>query len=118
MKKILMTLLLVCTLTTISKAQHLNVNADSIPTYLHELQEATGQHFNLWNMDLYSSLLLVNPETREIYANEPDSKGTLVKTGTLYKGVLPHEISMANTAIEWKELTCLHTNCFIERNHL
>lgn len=101
MKKHLITLLLVCTLITTGKAQHLNVNADSIPTYLHEIQEATKQHFNLWDMDIYSSLLLVNPETREIYANEPDNKGTLVKTGTLYKGVLPHEISMANTAIEW-----------------
>jgi len=101
MKQHLITLLLVCTLTTISKAQHLNVNADSIPIYLQELQEASKQHFGLWNMDLYSSLMLVNPETKEIYANEPDNKGALVKTGTLYKGVLPHEISMANTAIEW-----------------
>ena len=101
MKKYIITLLLVCTLATISKAQHLNVNADSIPTYLLEIQEVTKQHFNLWNKDLYGSLLLVNPETREIYANEPDNKGVLVKAGTLYKGVLPHEISMANTAIEW-----------------
>jgi hypothetical protein len=101
MKKHLITLLLVCTLTTISKAQHLNVFADSIPTYLKELQEATNRHFSLWNKDLYSSLLLVNPETREIYANEPDNNGELVKSADIYKGVLPYEINFANTAMEW-----------------
>jgi len=44
---------------------------------------------------------LVNPQTREIFANEPDSSGILVKEGSIYKGTLPKDINFANTAIVW-----------------
>ncbi|MEN6618243.1 MAG: hypothetical protein ABFC28_01905 [Rikenellaceae bacterium] len=46
-------------------------------------------------------MLLVNPQTREIFANEPDSCGVLVKRGSIYTGILPIEINFANTAIDW-----------------
>jgi hypothetical protein len=90
-----------CLLTYINKAQDLDISADSIPTYFREIQQATKQHYSLWNKDLYGSLLLVNPQNREVYANEPDSIGTLVKNGDVFKGILPNELSIANTAIEW-----------------
>jgi hypothetical protein len=81
--------------------QNLRISEDSIPSWFNEVREVTKKNYELWNKDLYGPILLVNPETREIYANEPDAAGLLEKKGTFYKGILPNEINFANTAIEW-----------------
>lgn len=46
-------------------------------------------------------MLLVNPDTRQVFANEQDSAGLLKKTGSIYIGMLPSEKNIANTAIDW-----------------
>lgn len=78
-----------------------DVSADEIPLYFDELKAATSLRHALWDMDLYGALILINPNTGEIYANEQDSAGTLVKNGAIYKGILPENINFANTAIDW-----------------
>lgn len=75
---------------------------DSIATYFDEIKTATKKHQHLWKKNLYAPLLLVNPSTRELYANEPDSEGILKHTGRIYVGQLPNEVNTANTAINWK----------------
>jgi hypothetical protein len=90
-----------CLATFVCSAQVLDVSADSIPGWFKEFRQATKPYYSLWNQELYGSLLLVNPETREVYTNEPDSAGMLVKEGAIFKGMLPNEISFANTAVEW-----------------
>ncbi len=55
----------------------------------------------LWNHQLYGPILLVNQENRLIIANEPDSMNFLTKNGKVYTGILPKEINIANTAIDW-----------------
>lgn len=56
---------------------------------------------NLWNHQLYGPILLINTESRVIVANEADNKGLLAKNGDLFTGILPDEINIANTAINW-----------------
>lgn len=104
MKQLFITFLL-CLFIQVSFAQKLNVFTDSIPAYFNEIKQTTQQHYSLWDKDLYGGILLVNPQTREIYANEPDSSRFLVKEGSIYKGILPNEINFANTAIEWNGQT-------------
>lgn len=48
---------------------------------------------------MYGPILLINPKTRELFANCPDSNGLLKKEGLLYKGYLPEEINIANYVI-------------------
>lgn len=50
-------------------------------------------------------MLLINPATRQVYANEPDSAATFQQQGTIYTGALPGNINIANTAVQWQGKT-------------
>lgn len=56
----------------------------------------------LWGKKLYGSLFFVDPETRAVVANEPDSAGVLHATDGVYVGTLPQEIIVSNAPIEWQ----------------
>lgn len=58
----------------------------------------------LWGRPLYGPVLLVDPESRKVYANRPDPKGVLARYGTVYAGFLPREVLLANTATEFAGL--------------
>ncbi|HJT54388.1 MAG TPA: hypothetical protein VJ848_11100 [Candidatus Angelobacter sp.] len=55
----------------------------------------------LWGRTLYGPMLLVDPETRSVVANEPDTEGVLHRDGTVYAGKLPANIMIADTPTEW-----------------
>lgn len=74
---------------------------DSISVFFEEIKAATKQNTNLWNKDLYGAMLLVDPQTRQLYANEPDTGGVLKPNGNIYSGILPDDINIANTAVNW-----------------
>jgi len=74
---------------------------DSIPVVFNEIKSATKKNMNLWDKDLYGAMLLVDPQTRQIFANESDTAGYLKSDGSIYTGILPENISFANTAIDW-----------------
>ncbi len=100
MKQLSVSILLLLSAYTVT-GQNLQISQDSIPFYFNEIKEVTQKNSQLWDKDLYGAMLLVNPQTREIFANEPDSCGVLVKRGSIYTGILPIEINFANTAIDW-----------------
>lgn len=77
------------------------VPTDSITLYFNETRQATQQHIGLWNKDLYGPLLMVDPETRHVYANVPDKAELLRLRNGIYQGVLPKEIPISNTDISW-----------------
>jgi hypothetical protein len=56
----------------------------------------------LWGKKLYGGLFFVDPETRAVVANEPDSDGVLHATNGVYVGTLPQEIIVSNAPIEWQ----------------
>lgn len=74
---------------------------DSIATYFNEIKAETKKHQHLWMKDLYGPILLVDAETRKLFANFSDTAGILKQDGKIYTGILPNEINIANTAINW-----------------
>ncbi len=75
--------------------------ADTAVIYFNELKAATKKHEQLWNYDLYAPVLLVNPTTRELFTNMPDTAGILKKNGKFYSGVLPKTVNISNTSVQW-----------------
>jgi hypothetical protein len=49
-------------------------------------------------------MLLVDPGTRAVFANQPDSENQLRRTGGVFTGKLPDNINIANTAADWAGL--------------
>jgi hypothetical protein len=74
---------------------------DTAASYFDEIKEATGKYQSLWNKDLYGPILLVEPQTKIVYANYPDLTGALAKHGNIYSGILPKDVSIANTSTHW-----------------
>ncbi|AZB08435.1 hypothetical protein EG344_05985 [Chryseobacterium sp. G0162] len=74
---------------------------DSISIFYNEFKIESKRNIELWNKDLYGPLLLIDPKTREIFANEADENDILKANGTIYTGVLPEKINIANTAVNW-----------------
>ena len=56
----------------------------------------------LWGKKLYGGLFFVDPETRAVIANEPDSDGILHAVNGVYVGTLPKEILVSNAPVEWQ----------------
>jgi len=81
--------------------QNISTFHDSITTYFNEIKVETNKHQQIWVTDLYGPILLVNPNTRQLFANFSDSAGILKKDSKIYSGILPREINIANTAINW-----------------
>ena len=74
---------------------------DSISIFYNEFKIESKRNIELWNKNLYGPILLIDPKTREIFANEADENGILKANGTIYTGVLPDKINIANTAVNW-----------------
>lgn len=55
----------------------------------------------LWGVSLCGPLLLVDPASRAVWANQPDKENQLKAEGDLFTGKLPNEINIANTAADW-----------------
>ena len=59
----------------------------------------------LWGVRLYGPILLVDPETRFVVANETDKEGHLTEYQGGFVGKLPEQESIANTAHRWAGVT-------------
>lgn len=55
----------------------------------------------LWGVSLYGPMLLVDPATRMVVANQGDQQSRLSKKGDVFVGHLPEEVGIANTAVNW-----------------
>ena len=56
----------------------------------------------LWGATVDGPMLIVDPRTREAVANVADPRGHLTATPNgIFRGVLPPDIPIANTAVEW-----------------
>src|SRR4051812_29875800 len=55
----------------------------------------------LWRTSLCGPILLVDPVTRLIIANQADGENQLTSNGASFVGKLPEQINIANTAIDW-----------------
>lgn len=82
-------------------AHYTAIFADSISLYFSQVKEATYKHKELWDRDIYGPVLIIDPDSREVYANVPDKEGFLTLKNGIYRGILPKEITIANTDFEW-----------------
>ncbi|MEJ5996584.1 hypothetical protein WG904_19305 [Pedobacter sp. Du54] len=70
-------------------------------SYFKEAELASkGQ--KLWKAEIYGPTLLVEPKSRVVYANVQDDLGILKPAGGIFSGILPKEVMIANTAINWE----------------
>ncbi len=88
-------------LLEVAGAHATQLPVDSISLYFSEVREATKQHADLWDKDIYGPLLIVDPETRQVYANVADKAGILKPEEGVFSGILPVEITIANTDTPW-----------------
>jgi hypothetical protein len=101
MKRILCIVAAMLTLLNTIVAQSSTLK-DSIATCFKDVKEATFLNKELWNRDIYGPFLLINRQTREVYANMPDSAGVLTPCGDdIYCGTLPKEKIISNTSTKW-----------------
>lgn len=82
-------------------AQASQISEDSVYVYFREVQKATKEHATLWDRDIYGPILMVDPDTREVYANMADEGGVLHLSEGIYRGTLPKEITISNTDVHW-----------------
>jgi len=75
--------------------------SDTAAAYFEEVKVATTQNMDLWNIDLYAPLLLVDRVSRMAYANDSDTAGLLEKHGAIFQGSLPKTINISNTSLVW-----------------
>lgn len=85
----------------LSFGQEISTFQDSIATYFNEIKIEANKHQRLWGKDLYGPMLLVNPNSRQLFANFSDTAGILKQNSKIYSGILPSEINIANTAVNW-----------------
>jgi hypothetical protein len=78
-----------------------NTFDDTVATYFKEIKTTTEKNKTLWEYDLYAPLLVVRPDTREVYANAPDTAGVLKSRGSIFTGILPMAVNIANTSMRW-----------------
>ncbi|HEV8083661.1 MAG TPA: hypothetical protein VGP55_10685, partial [Chitinophagaceae bacterium] len=74
---------------------------DSIANYFNEIKIATKKNQQLWGKDLYGALLFVNPASRQLFSNAPDSADILKTDNKIYSGELPNNVNIANTSLHW-----------------
>jgi len=55
----------------------------------------------LWGVSLCGPVLLVDPATRAVFANQPDRENQLHAEAGVFTGKLPENINIANTAADW-----------------
>jgi hypothetical protein len=77
------------------------VTSNKINEFFVEIKKNTKDHKSLWNTDLYGPILFVEPKSRVVYSNYPDSSGILKQEGEIFSGILPANINVANTALNW-----------------
>lgn len=55
----------------------------------------------LWGVSLCGPIMLVDPQSRQLVANQADAKGELKTRDGVFTGTLPTDQNVANTAVEW-----------------
>ncbi|MEF9478943.1 hypothetical protein OWR28_15565 [Chryseobacterium sp. 1B4] len=83
------------------KAQKQSISPDTISIFFDELKTASAKNITLWDKDLYGPTILIDPKTREVFSNEQDAEGILKQNGNIFSGILPPDINIANTAVNW-----------------
>jgi hypothetical protein len=58
----------------------------------------------LWGISLCGPLLIIDPASRTLVANQDAPRGSLRRQGSVFIGRLPEDVLIANTALTWQGL--------------
>lgn len=64
-------------------------------------EAALADDGKLWGLSLVGPILLADPRTRQVAANQPDEEGRLREQQGVFAGVLPESVTIANTGTDW-----------------
>ncbi len=83
-------------------AENAPIDLDLAARYFQEADRICKQDDGkLWGISLCGPMLFVNRATRRVAASQEDSEGRLKKSGEVFVGVLPADVTTANTSMEW-----------------
>lgn len=89
---------LLCFLSADVSAQN-TVDTTTARLYFEELRQlGDADAGRLWGRRVDGPMLLADPSSRSVVANEPDAQGLLKRAGGVWAGTLPPEFVIANTA--------------------
>ena len=60
---------------------------------------------DLWGFNLFAPSMIADPISRHVVANMPDSEGYFTRHGNVYVGILPDDVFVSHTAVEFAGLT-------------
>lgn len=87
-----------CQTNMAKEKQQISIPISSAENYFSEIKELCEKDGgNLWGKSLYTAFLFVDPQTRDVVANEPDNQGILEKSGNVYIGKFPEDKIIANS---------------------
>src|SRR5215467_8248697 len=87
---------------TSSAAQSSSIDTKLAAQYFRQLKQTSDRDgVKTWGLPLYGPMMLVDPRTGNIVANQADLEHKLVAQDGVFVGKLPNEINPANTAIDW-----------------
>lgn len=83
-------------------AQDSHLDLHLAARYFREAKELSDRDGGrTWGVPLYGPILFVDPETRQVVANQADASGNLKSNGGVFTGTLPPDVTCANTATVW-----------------
>lgn len=100
--------LVCCALIAVAGLDGVAATADDTPnlaqatTWFSEMEQlCRADGGQLWGVSLAGPVMMVDPQTRAVFANQADAEGVLHPEGTLFVGTLPPNVPIANTAQKW-----------------
>jgi len=87
---------------TCSAAQSTSIDTKLAAQYFRQLEQTSKRDGGkTWGLSLYGPIIFVDPDSRDVVANQADLQNKLVSRDGVFVGKLPNEKSPANTAIDW-----------------
>ena len=78
------------------------INLDAARQQFRAAQEICGRDAGrLWGVSLCGPILLVDPQSRQVVANQQDGEGALKKNDDLFTGFLPTSVNVSNSPTQW-----------------
>lgn len=99
-RRILFTILMFVSLGSFCQ-EKMALRTDEANVHFKEAEVAAKKSKNLWGKNIFGPIMLINPATKEIYANVQDSLGELKQDNHIYTGIFSKKENIANTSIRW-----------------
>jgi hypothetical protein len=96
------TVLCLLIFVTCAAAQSPSIDTKLANQYFQQLKQTSDRDGGkTWGLPLYGPIMLVDPRSGNVVANQADLEHKLAPQDGVYIGNLPNEINPANTAIDW-----------------